>query len=119
MSKFEQFALNKQIIKALDYAKFIEPTTIQNKIIPLVNQKQDVLGVAQTGTGKTAAYVLPILHNITIDKSEYKKKSCKTIVIVPTRELAMQVYDNVRIFSRYLSIRTSLIVGGVKPKSIN
>ena len=74
MSKFKQFALNKQIIKALDYAKFIEPTTIQNKIIPLVNQKQDVLGVAQTGTGKTAAYVLPILHNITIDKSEYKKK---------------------------------------------
>ena len=116
MNKFEQFALNKQIIKALDYAKFLEPTIIQNKIIPLVSKKLDVLGVAQTGTGKTAAYALPVLHNITIDKSKYEKKSCKTIVIVPTRELAMQVYDNIRIFSKYLSIRTSLIVGGVKPK---
>ena len=92
MNKFEQFALNKQIIKALDYAKFLEPTIIQNKIIPLVKKKLDVLGVAQTGTGKTAAYVLPILHNITIDKSKYENKSCKYIVIVPTRELAMQVY---------------------------
>ena len=116
MNKFEQFALNKQIIKALDYAKFLEPTIIQNKIIPLVKKKLDVLGVAQTGTGKTAAYVLPILHNITIDKSKYENKSCKYIVIVPTRELAMQVYENIRLFSKYLSIRTSLIVGGVKPK---
>ncbi len=116
MNQFERFALNKQIIKALDYAKFIKPTDIQSRIIPLVNNKLDVLGVAQTGTGKTAAYVLPILHNITIDKSKYEKKSCKTIIIVPTRELAMQVYDNVKIFSKYLSIRTSLIVGGVKPK---
>ena len=75
MNKFEQFALNKQIIKALDYEKFLEPTIIQNKIIPLVIKKLDVLGVAQTGTGKTAAYVLPILHNIRIDKSKYENKS--------------------------------------------
>ncbi len=116
MNKFSNFALNKQILKALDYAKFLEPTIIQNKIIPLVSKKLDVLGVAQTGTGKTAAYVLPILQNITIDQSRYEKKSCKTIIIVPTRELAMQVYDNIRLFSKFLSIRTSLIVGGVKPK---
>ena len=68
MNQFERFALNKQIIKALDYAKFIKPTDIQSRIIPLVNNKLDVLGVAQTGTGKPAAYVLPILHTITIDK---------------------------------------------------
>ena len=116
MNKFSNFALNKQILKALDHAKFLEPTIIQNKIIPLVSKKLDVLGVAQTGTGKTAAYVLPILQNITIDQSRYEKKSCKTIIIVPTRELAMQVYDNIRLFSKFLSIRTSLIVGGVKPK---
>ena len=116
MNKFSNFALNKQILKALDYAKFLEPTIIQNKIIPLVSKKLDVLGVAQTGTGKTAAYVLPILQNITIDQSRYEKKSCKTIIIVPTRELAMQVYNNIRLFSKFLSIRTSLIVGGVKPK---
>ena len=116
MNKFSNFALNKQILKALDYAKFLEPTIKQNKIIPLVSKKLDVLGVAQTGTGKTAAYVLPILQNITIDQSRYEKKSCKTIIIVPTRELAMQVYDNIRLFSKFLSIRTSLIVGGVKPK---
>ncbi len=115
MNKFDTFALNKQIIKALDYAKIINPTPIQNKIIPLIIKKYDVLGVAQTGTGKTAAYLLPILHNITKHGTEYKKKSCKSIVIVPTRELAIQVYENLRIFSKFLSLRTSLIVGGVKP----
>ncbi len=115
MNTFEKFALNKQIIKALDFAKFSEPTPIQNKLIPLVNQKLDILGVAQTGTGKTAAYLLPILHNITIDKSKYEKKACKNIIIAPTRELAMQIYNNLGIFSKYLSIRTCLIVGGVKP----
>ena len=116
MNNFEKFALNKQIIKALNIVKFIEPTPIQNKIIPLVKENSDVLGVAQTGTGKTAAYLLPILHNITIDKSKYERKSCKTIVIVPTRELAIQIFENLRIFSKYLSIRNCLIVGGVKPK---
>ena len=116
MNNFEKFALNKQIIKALNFVKFVDPTPIQSKIIPLVKENSDVLGVAQTGTGKTAAYLLPILHNITIDKSKYEKKSCKTIVIVPTRELAIQIFDNLRIFSKYLSIRSCLIVGGVKPK---
>ena len=116
MNNFEKFALNKQIIKALNFVKFIEPTPIQNKIIPIVKKSTDVLGVAQTGTGKTAAYLLPILHNITIDQSKYEKKSCKAIIIVPTRELAIQIFDNLRIFSKYLSIRTCLIVGGVKSK---
>ena len=115
MNKFDTFALNKQIIKALDYAKIINPTPIQNKIIPLIIRKSDVLGVAQTGTGKTAAYLLPLLHNITKHSTEYKKKSCKSIVIVPTRELAIQVYENLRMFSKFLSLRTCLIVGGVKP----
>ncbi len=116
MKTFEDFALNKQITKALDLANFIKPTPIQNKIIPLINERLDILGVAQTGTGKTAAYLLPILHNITIDKSKYEKKSCKTIIIAPTRELAVQIFDNLRLFSKFLSIRTCLIVGGVKPK---
>ena len=115
MNKFGTFTLNKQIIKALDYAKIIKPTPIQNKIIPLIIRKSDVLGVAQTGTGKTAAYLLPLLHNITKHSTEYKEKSCKSIVIVPTRELAIQVYENLRIFSKFLSLRTCLIVGGVKP----
>ena len=116
MKTFEDFALNKQIIKALDLANFIKPTPIQNKIIPLINERLDILGVAQTGTGKTAAYLLPILHNITIDKSKYEKKSCKTMIIAPTRELAIQIFDNLRLFSKFLSIKTCLIVGGVKPK---
>tara|TARA_E500000178_G_scaffold71877_1_gene69665 strand:- start:1603 stop:2826 length:1224 start_codon:yes stop_codon:yes gene_type:complete len=116
MNKFDKFALNRQIIKALNHAKFHEPTNIQTKVIPLIAKKIDVLGVAQTGTGKTAAYVIPILQNLTQDNSKYKEKSCKTIVIVPTRELAMQVYDTVKIFCKFLSIRTSLVVGGVKPK---
>ncbi|OUU63722.1 MAG: hypothetical protein CBC22_00285, partial [Alphaproteobacteria bacterium TMED62] len=115
MNKFDTFALNKQIIKALDCAKIIKPTPIQNKIIPLIIKKSDVLGVAQTGTGKTAAYLLPVLHNITKYSTVYKKKSCKSIVIVPTRELAIQVFDNLRKFSKFLSLRTCLIVGGVKP----
>ncbi len=115
MNKFKNFALNKQIIRVLDHINIINPTPIQEKIIPLIKEKIDVLGVAQTGTGKTAAYVLPILHNITVDQSKYEEKGCKTIVVTPTRELANQVYDNVKMFSKHLSIRTSLIVGGVKP----
>ena len=101
MNNFDQLCLNKQIYKALEFAKFKEPTLIQHKIIPYVISKADVLGVAQTGTGKTAAYVLPILHNITIDQSNYEKKSCKTIIMCPTRELATQVFDNVKLFSKY------------------
>ncbi len=116
MSNFEKFALNKQIIKAINFSKFREPTEIQNKVIPHIIEQYDVLGIAQTGTGKTAAYVLPLIHDITKNKLSYKKNSCKIIIIAPTRELASQIYDNVRIFSKFLSIRTSLVVGGVKLK---
>ncbi len=116
MHNFDKLCLNKQINRALVFANFSKPTIIQHKIIPHVLNRNDVLGVAQTGTGKTAAYILPIIHNITLDTSRYQKKSCKTIIIAPTRELATQVFENAKLFSKYLSIRLTLIVGGVKPK---
>ena len=115
MKNFETLKLNKQIVKAILQEEFTEPTPIQEAIIPPILSFSDVIGIAQTGTGKTAAYMLPILHNITINKSSYEKRCCKSLVLLPTRELATQVYENARKFSKFLSIRVSLIVGGMKP----
>ena len=115
MKNFETLKLNKQIVKSILNEKFKEPTPIQKAIIPPILNFLDVIGIAQTGTGKTAAYMLPLIHNITRNKSSYEKRSCKSLVLLPTRELATQVYENAKKFSKFLSIRVTLIVGGMKP----
>jgi ATP-dependent RNA helicase RhlE len=115
LKNFETLKLNKQIVKSILNERFKEPTPIQEAIIPPILNFLDVIGIAQTGTGKTAAYMLPLIHNITKDKSSYEKRCCKSLVLLPTRELATQVYENAKKFSKFLSIRVSLIVGGMKP----
>jgi len=115
LKNFETLNLNKQIVKSILNERFKEPTPIQEAIIPPILNFLDVIGIAQTGTGKTAAYMLPLIHNITKNKSSYEKRCCKSLVLLPTRELATQVYENAKKFSKFLSIRVSLIVGGMKP----
>lgn len=113
MSSFEDFKLNRQLLNAIADAGYREPTPIQEKAIPPILSGQDIMGIAQTGTGKTAAYVLPLLM-----KLKYAQGSAtRALILAPTRELAMQIEENVRLFAKYTDLRTAVIYGGVGPKT--
>ena len=110
---FEDFKLNKQILNAVADAGYTQPTAIQVKAINPILSGQDIMGVAQTGTGKTAAFVLPILM-----KLKYAQGSDpRALILAPTRELAMQIQENITLFSRYTDLRTVVIFGGIGPKT--
>src|SRR5580698_4251150 len=110
---FEDFQFNRQILNAIADAGYSEPTLIQQKAIPPILNGQDVMGIAQTGTGKTAAYVLPIIMKLKYAQGE----NARTIIIAPTRELAMQIEENVKIFSKYTDLRVVSVYGGLGPKT--
>jgi ATP-dependent RNA helicase RhlE len=110
---FENFKLNKQLLSAVAEAGYTLPTEIQEKAIPQIMAGHDIMGIAQTGTGKTAAYVLPLLMKVKYAQEE----APRVVVLVPTRELAMQVYEVFVGFSKYTDIRTVLVYGGVGPKT--
>lgn len=109
MVTFEQFNLPKSLQKALDELNFIHPTPIQEKSFPVVMSGRDVMGIAQTGTGKTFAYLLPILKQWKFTPSD----SPKILILVPTRELVVQVVEEIEKLTKYYSIRTLGIYGGV------
>ena len=109
---FEQFKLNRQILNAIADAGYVHPTPIQEKAIAPILSGQDLIGIAQTGTGKTAAFVLPILM-----KLKYAQGTdTRALIIAPTRELAMQIEDNIRTFAKYTDLRTVVLYGGLGPK---
>ncbi|HSZ25209.1 MAG TPA: DEAD/DEAH box helicase [Cytophagaceae bacterium] len=110
---FEDFKLNKQLLNAVSDLSYSEPTEIQLKAIPQILAGHDVMGIAQTGTGKTAAYLLPILMKIKFAQGDHPR----VLILVPTRELAMQVHENVVELSKYTDIRSVVIYGGVGPKT--
>src|SRR5699024_4998011 len=112
MSSFEDFKLNKQLLTAIQEAGLKEPTEIQKKAIPSVLSGQDVMGIAQTGTGKTAAFALPILMNLKYAQGE----DARALVLSPTRELAIQLGEHFKAFSTYLDLRYVVLYGGVGPK---
>lgn len=112
MSSFEDFKLNKQLLTAIQEAGLKEPTEIQKKAIPSVLSGQDVMGIAQTGTGKTAAFALPILMNLKYAQGE----DARALVLSPTRELAIQLGEHFKTFSTYLDLRYVVLYGGVGPK---
>jgi len=111
--KFEEFNLNRQILNAVADAGFTEATPIQEKAIAPVLSGQDIFGIAETGTGKTAAYVLPILMQLKYAQGD----SARALILAPTRELAMQITEHVQIFSKYLDLRTVVVYGGIGPKT--
>ena len=111
--KFEEFKLNRQILNAVEEAGFTEATPIQEKAIAPVLSGQDLFGIAQTGTGKTAAYVLPMLMKMKYAQGE----NPRALILVPTRELAMQIEEQVKLFSTYTDLRTVVIFGGIGPKT--
>jgi len=110
---FEDFNFNRQILNAIADAGYTEATPIQQKAIPPILNGQDVMGIAQTGTGKTAAYVLPIIMKLKYAQGE----NARAIIIAPTRELAMQIEDNVKLFAAYTDLRVVSVYGGLGPKT--
>jgi len=93
--RFEDLEIIKPILKALQDKNYIEPTTIQAKSIPLILKRNDVLGSAQTGTGKTAAFAIPILQHLYQDRTQLNgQRKIKALVITPTRELAIQIAES-------------------------
>jgi ATP-dependent RNA helicase RhlE len=110
---FESLGLDPKIAKAVREAGYTEPTPIQTKAIPLVLQGHDVIGIAQTGTGKTAAFVLPILQRLSTRGSATNRRCMRAIVIAPTRELVVQIEENVRKYARHLHLRIATVYGGV------
>jgi ATP-dependent RNA helicase RhlE len=110
---FEKFELNRQLLKAIADAGYTEPTPIQNKTIPLTLLGHDVLGIAQTGTGKTAAYLLPVLMKIKYAQG----KLPRCLIFAPTRELVIQIDKAVGELAKYTDIRHVALYGGLGPKT--
>ena len=110
---FKSLGLSKDILEAIEKKGYDKPSVIQEKAIPLVLEGKDVLASAQTGTGKTAGFTLPLLE-ILSKRNSQKRRPIRALVLTPTRELAAQVLENVREYSEFLDIRSTVIFGGVK-----
>ena len=110
---FQSFGLDQTLLNSLERAGFTTPTPIQKQSIKAQMEGRDILGVAQTGTGKTAAFGLPILHNILKMEGRPSQKSCRALILAPTRELAVQIEDNFKQFSGGAGITTCLVLGGI------
>jgi len=112
---FKDLALEPPILKALEKQGYTQPTPIQEQAIPILLKGHDLLGVAQTGTGKTAAFGIPILNHLIKDgKSEQGQRKIKALVVSPTRELAIQIAENFTAYSQFTNLRNTVIFGGVK-----
>ncbi|GAB7257593.1 DEAD/DEAH box helicase [Polaribacter sp. OB-PA-B3] len=113
--QFSKFSLNNSILKAVSEERFHTATLVQEKAIPLILDKKNVIVSANTGTGKTAAFALPILELITKDQKnlETEKKKIKSIILTPTRELAIQILENFESFGKYTDITATAVYGGV------
>jgi superfamily II DNA/RNA helicase len=113
LNSFEAFRLAEPITRALAQEQYRTPTPIQAQTIPAALSGRDVVGIAQTGTGKTAAFALPILHRLAADSLRPQRKSCRVLVLSPTRELSSQILDSFRTYGRHLPITATLAIGGV------
>src|ERR1700692_4281805 len=112
---FNDFSLSPSLLKAVATLGYTEPTPIQQRAIPVVLEGRDLLAAAQTGTGKTAAFALPLLERLQ-SRPHPGARPPRALVLVPTRELAAQVSDSFRALARHLALRGALIFGGVSPK---
>jgi ATP-dependent RNA helicase RhlE len=112
LSSFENFKLNNQLLNAVKEIGYEKPTPIQEKAIPLALAGHDILGIAQTGTGKTAAYVLPLLYKVKYAQGRHPR----ALIMAPTRELVMQIEEAVVGFGKYTDLRYVCLYGGLGPK---
>ena len=113
---FEQLALSAPIQRALKEKGYTQPSPIQAKAIPVILQQLDLLACAQTGTGKTAAFALPLLHRISEHPRRTFRRGVRHLVLTPTRELAGQIAENFKIYGKHVEFRTGMVYGGVSEK---
>ncbi len=113
MTTFTELGLAEPIVRALTEEQHITPTPIQAQAIPSVLAGKDLIGIAQTGTGKTAAFALPILDHLSRNPKRVEPKSVRVLVLSPTRELSGQILDNFDKFGRHIRLSTTLAIGGV------
>jgi ATP-dependent RNA helicase RhlE len=113
---FRALNLSPQILQAVQDAGYTEPTPIQVEAIPLVLAGHDVIGIAQTGTGKTAAFVLPILTKLGESMQHGQRRGTRVLVVAPTRELVVQIEENVRAYAKHLPLRMATVFGGVSER---
>jgi len=114
LSSFNEFGLVEPITRALADEKYITPTPIQSQTIPIAAQGRDVIGIAQTGTGKTAAFALPILNHLFNKRQRPAQKSVRVLVLSPTRELSGQIVDSFKAYGRHIRpLEVTLAIGGV------
>ena len=114
MTDFASLGLAKPLLSALAAEGYTKPTPIQAQAIPLVMDGKDVLGIAQTGTGKTAAFALPILHRLAANRRPAPRRGCRCLVLSPTRELATQIAESFRAYGAGMGMTVQVVFGGVK-----
>lgn len=111
---FSTLGLSAPLLKAVKEQGYSEPTPIQKQAIPVILSRKDILAGAQTGTGKTAGFTLPLLELLSSTKPAKSKQSIRALIVTPTRELAAQVGESVEIYGKYLPFKSAVIFGGVK-----
>ncbi|HWV10370.1 MAG TPA: DEAD/DEAH box helicase, partial [Pseudomonas sp.] len=109
---FSQFALHERLLKAVAELNFVEPTPVQAAAIPAALQGRDLRVIAQTGSGKTAAFVLPMLNRLLGDGASQARLSIRAVILLPTRELAQQTLKEVERFAQFTFLKAGLINGG-------
>ncbi|CAM2962569.1 ATP-dependent RNA helicase RhlE [Methylobacterium mesophilicum] len=113
LTQFTDFGLAQPVLRALGEAGYVTPTPIQAQAIPPAMEGRDLCGIAQTGTGKTAAFALPILHRLSLSDRRAPRRGCRVLVLSPTRELANQIAESFSDYGRHLSYTTTVVFGGV------
>jgi len=116
MTNFSDLGLKVPILRTLSESGYKTMTPIQSKAIPIVLKGQDLIGVAQTGTGKTAAFSLPLIQMLLKAEGRRNHKAARSLILAPTRELAIQIAKNVRVYSQYLHLKTAIVFGGASQK---
>src|SRR6188474_1982251 len=113
---FRSLGLDPRILQSIQEAGYTEPTPIQAAAIPQVLAGHDVIGIAQTGTGKTAAFTLPFLTQLAKIAGQGPLRGIKALVLAPTRELAVQIEENVSAYAKHLPLKVTKIFGGVSER---
>lgn len=111
--EFRTLGISEPILKALEDHHYTNPTPIQEKAIPAATAGRDILGLAQTGTGKTCAFAVPVLQQLSKNSSKQGKRPIRALVLTPTRELAIQIQESFAAYGKYLPLKSTVIFGGV------
>ncbi len=115
LTQFNDLGLAEPLLRAVSAEGYTTPTPIQAQVIPAMLAQSDIVGIAQTGTGKTASFVLPLLNDLADSNKRPEPKRAGALILVPTRELAAQVADSIRTYARFARVSTALVIGGAKP----